>query len=562
MGVLRNFSISRKFGVVVAVLALVSVAIAVLGVQAMRTYDAHVAAITNASARAMLGERMNGLVLSVVMDSRGVYMSKDAKEAEKFAAPLLKSLAAMERMVQDWAALAPAAGGVRTADITAKVREFVTFRTELVRLGREVSTQAARAYGDNDANRANRQALNVLLQQQAEADNAEITRLNTEVAAFQETMKLMLVGVPVIGIPLGMLLASVIAIRMIVTPIRRITQSMQDLADGRLDAPAPDADSRDEIGEMARTLRIFRDGMNQARDLAREQQRAAEERLTRSHAIVDLADRFESEIRGVLATVSASADRMRHTAHGMTATAQDTSVRAGDVASASQQASANVQAVATATEELTSSISEIGRQVATSTAITREAVGEAERADRQVRGLTEAAEKIGEVVELINSIASQTNLLALNATIEAARAGEHGKGFAVVASEVKGLATQTAKATEDIAEQIAGIQRVSTETATAIRVIGEVINRIDGIATTIASAIEEQGAATGEIARNIQQAAPGTERVTTTIGGVNAAARETDNAARDVLDAASGLSSQADSLRTLVHGFLENVKAA
>ncbi|WP_448192693.1 methyl-accepting chemotaxis protein [Azospirillum sp. sgz301742] len=565
MGALKNFPISRKFGMVVLVLALVSVVIATLGVQAMRTYDGHVAAITSASARAMLGERMNGLTLAVVMDSRGIYMSKDAKEAEKFAPALLKNLAVMDRMMQEWTAIAATATPAeraRNADIAAKVREFVTFRSELVRLGREVSTAAARTYGDNDANRANRQALNTLLQQQAEADNAEIARLNREIADFQHTMKLLMIGAPVIGIPLAMLLSSFVAISLIVTPIRRMTQAMKDLAAGNPGAAIPAAEGTDEIGEMARALHVFKDSMDQARDLARDQQRAAEERLARSRAIEDLAGRFDREISGVLATVSASAERMTRTAHGMTTIAQDASAKAGDVASASEQASANVQAVATATEELTSSISEIGRQVATSTEITRQAVGEAERADQQVRGLTDAAEKIGEVVELINSIASQTNLLALNATIEAARAGEHGKGFAVVASEVKGLATQTAKATEDIADQIAGIQRVSTETATAIRAISGVINRIDGIATTIASAIEEQGAATGEIARNIQQAAQGTERVTTTIGGVNAAARQTDSAARDVLDAASGLSTQADSLRTLVHGFLESVKVA
>ncbi|WP_431854383.1 methyl-accepting chemotaxis protein [Azospirillum sp.] len=562
MRLLKDLPISRKFGVVVTALALIAVAIATLGVQAMRTYDGYVDEITNASARALDGERMNGLVLAVVMDSRGIYMARDGKEAEKYAPPLLKNLAAMDRLMQEWSAITPAAERAHNQEIAAKVREFITFRTELVRLSRDASIPEARTYGDNDANRANRQALNVLLQKQAETDNANIARLGAELEAFQTTMNRLLIAVPAVGIPLTMLLASVLAIRMMVNPIRRMTASMQELSAGRLDAAVPDTDSRDEIGAMARALCVFRDAMRQARDLAQEQQRTAEERLARSQAIVALTDRFDREVTGVLATVRTSAERMRSTANGMTATAQDTTSRAADVASASEQTSANVQAVATATEELSASIGEIGRQVATSTEITRHAVGEAQRADQQVRGLTDAAEKIGEVVELINSIASQTNLLALNATIEAARAGEHGKGFAVVATEVKNLATQTAKATEDIAQQIAGIQRVSTDTATAIRSISEVITRIDGIATTIASAIEQQGAATGEIARNIQQAAQGTERVSVTIGGVNAAARQTDGAARDVLEAASGLSVQADSLRDLVHGFLDGVKTA
>ncbi|PWC56051.1 methyl-accepting chemotaxis protein [Azospirillum sp. TSO22-1] len=562
MRLLKDLPISRKFGMVVTALALIAVAIATLGVQAMRTYDGYVDEITNASARAMDGERMNGLVLAVVMDSRGIYMARDGKEAEKYAPPLLKNLAGMDRLMKEWSAITPAAERAHNQEIAAKVREFITFRTELVRLSREASIPEARSYGDNDANRANRQALNVLLQKQAETDNATIARLSAELEAFQTTMSRLLIAVPAVGIPLTILLASVLAIRMMVNPIRRMTASMQELSAGRLDAAVPDTDSGDEIGAMARALCVFRDAMRQARDLAQEQQRTAEERLARSQAIVALTDRFDREVTGVLATVRTSAERMRSTANGMTATAQDTTSRAADVATASEQTSANVQAVATATEQLSASIGEIGRQVATSTEITRHAVGEAQRADQQVRGLTDAAEKIGEVVELINSIASQTNLLALNATIEAARAGEHGKGFAVVATEVKNLATQTARATEDIGQQIAGIQRVSTDTATAIRSIGEVITRIDGIATTIATAIEQQGAATGEIARNIQQAAQGTERVSVTIGGVNAAARQTDGAARDVLDAASGLSAQADSLRDLVHGFLDGVKAA
>ncbi len=559
---IANLRISLKFSIAVALLSLISVVMAIAAFMAMRTYDGYVDAIVNASERALQGEKMDGLTLATVMESRGIYTTKDAKEAEKYSAGLLKDLESMKRLTVEWNALVPASGKAQMADITSKVQEFVKFRTELVRLAREESIAAARTWGDNEAVRANRQALNVVLQKQAEMDNAEIALVNDEIAAFRKNMTLLLVAAPTIGILLCGLLASVIVIRFIVTPMRRITATMKTLADGDLTVAVPATENTDEIGDMARALRVFKDGLLHARDLAQTQKASTEERLAQARAIEALTTHFDREVIGVLATVTASAEKMTHTAHGVSSIAKDASAHANDVVNASQQASANVEVVATATEELTSSIHEISQQVATSTKITRDAVIGAERADKQVSGLIEAAEKIGEVVGLITQIANQTNLLALNATIEAARAGEAGKGFAVVASEVKNLANQTAKATEDIASQVSDIQRVSTETATAIRTISEVIIRIDGITTAIAGAVEQQAAATSEIASNITQAAQSTGRVTATIGGVSESARGAESASREVLSASRDLSTQADSLRSLVQHFLAGVKAA
>jgi methyl-accepting chemotaxis protein len=253
---------------------------------------------------------------------------------------------------------------------------------------------------------------------------------------------------------------------------------------------------------------------------------------------------------------------MQHSAEAMSGTAEETTRQATAVAAASEEASTNVQTVASATEELSTSVQEISRQVGQSTSIAGKAVDEANRTDHTVSGLAEGAQKIGEVVELIRSIASQTNLLALNATIEAARAGDAGKGFAVVASEVKNLANQTAKATEDITEQIASIQAATSEAVTAIKGIGATINEINTISGSISAAVQQQGAATQEIARNVQQAAAGTQEVSSNISGVTEAARSTGKVAQDVLGAAKALTDQSENFRRRVDGFLEKIRAA
>jgi methyl-accepting chemotaxis protein len=345
-------------------------------------------------------------------------------------------------------------------------------------------------------------------------------------------------------------------------PVTVMAEAMHKLAGGALETETPYAGRRDEIGAIAGAVQVFKETAQEAQRLAaeRERQRAASE--ARAHRREELAQAFDAKVTGVLEMVTDSAGKMHATAGAMAATAEETSRQSGAAAAASEQASSHVQTVASATEELASSVGEIGRQVALSTKVAQQAVSEASDTNEAVKGLSEVSGKIARVVELINSIASQTNLLALNATIEAARAGEAGKGFAVVANEVKTLASQTSKATEVIGQQIADMQQVTHHVVDAIDKIGGTIGEISKIAAAIATAVEQQSAATQEIARNVQEAALGTSEVSQNIAGVSAAAGETGQAAGQVLEASRALAKEADALRGEVDRFLAGVKAA
>jgi methyl-accepting chemotaxis protein len=350
--------------------------------------------------------------------------------------------------------------------------------------------------------------------------------------------------------------------RRVCQPIVDLTATMSHLASGDASGEIPGTARGDEIGAMAAAVGVFRDSMIKADRLAAEKEAESTVKMRRAQVLDQLTRAFEAKVSELVGGLSAASAVMEDTAQSMSSTAAATNRQAAIVAAASEQTSANVQTVASATEELTSSIAEIGRQVAQSTQIAARAVDNARRTGDTARSLAEGAQKIGDVVTLIQNIAAQTNLLALNATIEAARAGEAGRGFAVVASEVKSLAGQTAKATTEISEQVAAIQAASDETVTAIRHVVDVIAEIDQIGIAIASAIEEQGSATKEISRSVQEAARGTQEVTSNISGVQRAADDTGASADQVLGAAQQLSSQSRDLAGQVNRFLSEVRAA
>ena len=352
--------------------------------------------------------------------------------------------------------------------------------------------------------------------------------------------------------------------RSVSKPLSAMTAAMMELAKGNFAIVLPGLGRADEIGEIAQAVETFKVNAEQkARDeveaKVRQDQIVAQQRKA---DMIRMADGFESAVGEIVETVSSASTELEASADSLTTTAMRSQELATMVASASEEASTNVQSVASATEELSSSVNEISRQVQESSRIAAEAVDQAHQTNDRVGELSKAAARIGDVVELINTIAGQTNLLALNATIEAARAGEAGRGFAVVASEVKALAEQTAKATGDIGRQIADIQAATGYSVTAIRDISGTIGRLSEISSTIAAAVEEQGAATQEISRNVQQAALGTTQVSAHIADVRQGASETGSASAQVLSAAQSLSGDSNRLKLEVGKFLDSVRAA
>ncbi|CAO3446458.1 methyl-accepting chemotaxis protein [Azospirillum largimobile] len=361
----------------------------------------------------------------------------------------------------------------------------------------------------------------------------------------------------------GALLLSLWIARSITLPLSRLTAAMRRLANDDLDVEVTDGGRRDEIGQIAVTVGIFKErGLENRRLRAEQEEMRVKTEAERVALLSRLADGFERSIGEVVRQVTASAGTMRQTAQALTSSTATAATRSTAAAQAAEEAAVSVNTVAGATEELSSSIGEIGRQVSASNDVANQAVSEATKTNEVMNGLVRAANEVGEVVNLINSIAGQTNLLALNATIEAARAGEHGKGFAVVASEVKGLANQTARATEDIQRKIAEIQQATNVAVVAIRDIGHVIGEMTSISSAIAAAVEQQGAATRDISANVHQAAQGAQAVSVNVAGASEATTDAGAKANEMLGESGRLTGVADRLRGEVDGFLASIRAA
>ena len=493
------------------------------------------------------------------MESRGIYMSTDPAVVKKYGDGLLKFNERILEVVKNWQALVQADDAEQFATFKKRIEQFVDFRKELVRRGVQINAAAGREWGDNDANREVRMALNKDLEALSGVYAERSKKLAQQTNAHHMiAFVLTCLGVlALVAVVIGVLIIS----RSVARPLSVITDTIKRVAEGAEGVEVPHANRGDEIGALACATKIFQQAMDRNRNLnsqVLEDSRARDERTRHIEASVDA---FREAIGGVLRAVTDNATSMRGTAETIASVASDANGRAVAASGATEQASSNVSAVASAAEELSTSVEEIGRQVRQSAGAVELAGLRTEKSITEIEGLAAATQRIDGVLGLIQAIAAQTNLLALNATIEAARAGDAGRGFAVVAHEVKALAEQTAKATAEIGQNVGMIQTSTRNSVDAVREIGNAVREINDVTMNIANAISQQDAATREISQNAQLAAQGNGTLVVNIGSLSDAMGKTSTAAASVLTASSDLTATAETLSREVEKFFGNLRA-
>jgi methyl-accepting chemotaxis protein len=554
-----RLSIATKLYSVFALFALLTAAITVLSDYNSRRNAELIEAIETASRAALNVERVNSLVYAVVMESRGVYMSTEAAVVKKYGDGLLKFNEQIRGVVKDWESIVQADDSEQFAVFKKRIEQFVDFRKELVRRGVEIDAAAGREWGDNDANRAVRSALNKDLEALSKV-YAERRKQIVRQGDVNRTLALALTGLG--GLALVVVVIGVLIIsRSVARPLAVITATIKRVAEGAENVEVPHTDRADEIGALARAIRIFQGAMDGNRSLNSQVLQDSKAREQRAEHIEASVEAFRVAIGGVLRAVTDNASAMRDTAQSISRVASDASARAVTASGATEQASSNVNAVAGAAEELSASVEEIGRQVRQSSGMVEQAGLRTEKSITEIESLAAATQRIDGVLTLIQAIAEQTNLLALNATIEAARAGEAGRGFAVVAHEVKALAGQTAKATAEIGQNVGMIQTSTRNAVDAVREIGNAVRDINEVTSNIAGAVGQQDAATREISANAQLAAHGNETLVANIGSLSDAIGETSKTATSVLSASTELTSTAETLSREVDKFFSNLRA-
>ncbi len=560
-----SFSIRAKITAVVAFLLVAMTGMGLLAVWNMRAINASTVDITTnwlPSVR-LLGELRAGVITyrTVIREHMLAETAEEKQAAEKTLATVIEGNARIRQTYES---------RITSPEERALYNEWVQQWERYKKGTEDVMALSRKSVGKtpHEAHELNTRTVNkigmeadTLLKKSIELNNAGADKAGKDAAGNYNSAFWMLAAIAGLAIIVG-IAVSFYLVRDVLRGIASIVAPMQALGEGDLTAQVPHRGEKTEIGLMADSLQVFKEALIAKKAADEAAARDAEAKIERGRRVDNITREFEAMIGEIVNTVSSASTQLEASAGTLTATAERSRELTTVVAAASEEASTNVQSVASATEEMASSVNEISRQVQESARMASGAVNEARKTNDRVSELSKAASRIGDVVELINTIAGQTNLLALNATIEAARAGEAGRGFAVVASEVKALAEQTAKATGEIGQQISGIQAATQESVSAIREISGTIERLSEISSAIAAAVEEQGAATQEISRNVQQAAEGTLQVSSNITDVQRGASETGSASSQVLSAAQSLSGDSNRLKLEVGKFLSSVRAA